>query len=222
MGTSKKMRFLCVEFHCHTFRSKDSLLRPEELVNAARQRGIDRIIVTDHNTITGAREAQALDPELFIMGEEVMTTRGEILAAFVQEEVPPFLSPQETIGRFKEQGAFISVAHPFDEMRRGGWKENDLLEILQFVDAIEVFNSRCMFPSFNRRAKEFAEKHDIPGTVGSDAHAVFELGRSLMRLDQFTGPEELRRVIRSGIPRVKWSPPWFHLLSRYASVCKKV
>jgi hypothetical protein len=48
------------------------------------------------------------------------------------------------------------------------------------------------------------------------------LGRSLMRLDQFTGPEELRRVIRSGIPRVKWSPPWFHLLSRYASVCKKV
>jgi predicted metal-dependent phosphoesterase TrpH len=216
------MQFLHVEFHCHTLHSSDSLTPPEDLVNAARHKGIDRIVVTDHNTIAGAREAQALDPELVIIGEEIMTTRGEILAAFVQEEIPPFLSPQETIRCLKEQGAFISVSHPFDEMRKGGWKESELLEILPFVDAIEVYNSRCMFPSFNRRAKEFAEKHNIPGTVGSDAHAAFEVGRSLMLLEQFTGAEGMRQVIRSGVPRVSWSPPWFHLLSRYASARKKV
>jgi predicted metal-dependent phosphoesterase TrpH len=213
---------LKVEFHCHTFSSKDSLTRPADLIRAARFKGLDHLIITDHNSIAGARAAYQLDPQLVIIGEEIMTTRGEILAAFVQEEIPARLSPQQTIKLLKEQGAFISVSHPFDELREGGWEENELLDILHVVDAIEVFNSRCMLPRFNRRAKEFAERHDIPGTVGSDAHAAFEVGRSVLLLEQFEDAEGLRRVIREGIPRVRWSPPWIHLFSRYASVVKKL
>ena len=210
-----------LEFHCHTHASKDSLTSPADLVSAARRKGIDRVVITDHNSVAGAREAQAIDPELIIVGEEIMTTLGEILAAFVQEEIPSYLTPQETIRRLKEQGAFISVSHPFDELRKGGWAESDLLEILPFVDAIEVYNSRCMFPRFNRRAREFAERHNIAGTVGSDAHAAFEVGRSKLLLDQFEGPEGLRKVIRGAKIQVKWSPWWFHLTSRYASAKKK-
>lgn len=213
---------ISVEFHCHTYASKDSLTRPADLIAMARRKGIDRVIVTDHNSIAGAREAYGIDPELVIVGEEIMTTKGEILAAFVKEEVPPGLTPLETINILKEQGAFISVSHPFDELRKGGWMEHDLLEILPLVDAIEVYNSRCMLPRFNRRAELFAQKHNIAGTVGSDAHAAFEVGRSLLLLDQFTGPDEMRKVIRRGIPKVKWSPPWFHLTSRYASMIKKI
>ena len=213
---------ISVEFHCHTYASKDSLTCPADLIAMARRKGIDRVIVTDHNSIAGAREAYGIDPELVIVGEEIMTTKGEILAAFVKEEVPPDLTPLETINILKEQGAFISVSHPFDELRKGGWMENDLLEILPLVDAIEVYNSRCMLPRFNRRAELFAQKYNIAGTVGSDAHAAFEVGRSLLLLDQFTGPDEMRKVIRKGIPKVKWSPPWFHLTSRYASMIKKI
>lgn len=212
---------LKVEFHCHTIASKDCLTQPRDLVNTCRRKGIDRVIVTDHNTIAGARAAYALDPELVIVGEEIATTRGEILAAFVSEEIPRGLSPDETIRRLKEQGAFISVSHPFDRWRSGGWQEGDLIEILPQVDAIEVYNSRCMLPRFNREAREFAENHNIAGTVGSDAHAAFELGRSLMLLEQFEGPDELRKMIRVGVPRVKWSPPWFHVTSRYASLRKR-
>ena len=213
---------ISVEFHCHTYASKDSLTRPADLIAMARRKGIDRVIVTDHNSIAGAREAYRIDHELVIVGEEIMTTKGEILSAFVKEEVPPGLTPLETINILKEQGAFISVSHPFDELRKGGWMEHDLLEILPLVDAIEVYNSRCMLPRFNHRAELFAQKHNIAGTVGSDAHAAFEVGRSLLLLDQFTGPDEMRRVIRRGIPKVKWSPPWFHLTSRYASMIKKI
>ena len=212
--------FLLVEFHCHTNASKDSLLRPQELIAAARAKGIDRLIVTDHNTIAGARLAQQLDPELVIVGEEIMTTQGEILAAYVSEEIPAGFSPQETIRRLRDQGAFISVSHPFDKMRSGGWLEQDLLEILPLVDAIEVFNSRCMLPRFNREARRFAERHNIPGTVGSDAHAAFEVGRSLMRLEPFEDPDEMRNVIRNGVPLTRWSPPWFHFSSRYATIRK--
>lgn len=212
---------LFVEFHSHTLASADSLLRPADLVAAARRKGIDRVVVTDHNSIAGALEAQRLDPELVIVGEEIMTTRGEILAAYVTEEIPPGLSPSETIRRLREQGAFISVSHPFDRLRKGGWELADLEEIIPFVDAIEVFNSRCMLRRFNAEAGEFALRNGVPGTVGSDAHAAFELGRSLLLVEPFEGPVELRVVIQCGVPQVRWSPPWFHLVSRYASIRKK-
>ncbi len=213
---------LHVEFHCHTEVSPDSLTRPVDLVKAARRKGLDRLIITDHNKIAGALAAQALDPELVIVGEEIMTTRGEILAAFVTEEIPPHLSPAETIQRLKNQGAFISVSHPFDSMRKGGWEEKDLLEIVPFVDAIEVYNSRCMKPNFNHAARKFAEKHNIPGTVGSDAHTAFEVGRSFLELEQFANADELRRVIRKGSPQTRWSLPWIHLTSRYATIRKRL
>jgi predicted metal-dependent phosphoesterase TrpH len=213
---------LRVEFHCHTNFSKDSLTRPRDLVDTCRRKRIDRVVVTDHNTVAGARAAHALDPELVIVGEEIMTTRGEILAAFVSEEIPKGLSPQETIRGLKDQDAFISVSHPFDRWRSGAWQEDDLLEILPQVDAIEVYNSRCMNPRFNREAREFAQKHNIAGTVGSDAHAAFELGRSLMLLEPFEGADELRKVIRTGLSQVRWSPPWVHVTSRYAIIRKKV
>ena len=215
------MDHLCVEFHCHTNASGDSLTSPRELVDTCRRKGIDRVVVTDHNSIAGGRAAQALDPELVIVGEEIMTTRGEILAAFVSEEIPKGLTPEETIRRLKEQGAFISVSHPFDRWRSGGWRETDLLEILPQVDAIEVYNSRCMLPHFNQEARRFAQRHQVAGTVGSDAHAAFELGRSLMVLEPFEGPEGLRRVIRTGTQKMRWSPPWFHFSSRYAVIRKK-
>lgn len=180
------------------------------------------MVVTDHNTVLGARAAQALDPERVILGEEIMTARGELLAAFVTEEIPPLLSPQETIVRLRAQNAFISVSHPFDKWREGGWKEADLLEIIPLVDAIEVYNSRCMNPTFNRRAFEFAREHRLAGTVGSDAHAPFELGRSVLLLEPFEGPDEMRRVIRNAKFETRWSPPWFHLASRYASLRKRI
>jgi len=213
---------LRVEFHCHTVYSKDSLTTPRRLVDTCRRKGIDRVIVTDHNTIAGARACQALDPERVIVGEEILTTRGELLAAFVTGEVPPGLSPLETIERLRGQGAFISVSHPFDVMRRGHWALPDLLEILPLVDAIETFNARCWSPEFNRQALEFARRHGIPGTVGSDAHAAFELGRATLSVPGFTGPDEMRRVIGQGAARTRWSPPWVHLSSRYAVFVKKL
>ena len=151
-----------------------------------------------------------------------MTTRGEILAAFVNEEVPPRLTPQETIRRLRDQGAFISVSHPFDEWRSGGWAEQDLLEITPLVDAIEIYTSRCMDPNSNRLAVAFARKHGLAGTVGSDAHAAIELGRSTLLLEAFGDADGLRRVIPGAASRTTWSPPWFHLISSYARYRKQI
>jgi len=216
------MEYNQVEFHCHTIFSKDSLTQPKHLVDAARQKGLGRVIVTDHNSIAGALQARQIAPELVIVGEEIMTTRGEILAAFLTEEIPAGLTPQETIRRLRVQGAFISVSHPFDTLRKGGWDLPDLLEITPLVDAIETFNARCMNPAFNRRAQDFAHKHGIPGTVGSDAHTVIELGRATLTLESFSDADGLRRVIRQGQAQTRLSSPLIHMTSRFAKIVKKL
>jgi len=214
------MKPLKVEFHCHTIFSKDSLTRPKSLVEAARRKGIDRLIVTDHDSIDGALEAKSYDPELVIVGEEIMTTRGALLAAFVSEEIPAGLEPHEALRRLRAQGAFISVSHPFDTLR--GWKLPHLLEIFPLVDAIETFNARCMDASYNWQAQEFARQHNLASTVGSDAHTLRELDRATLTLPAFTEAEELRRVIRAGVENVRLSSPLIHLTSRYATTVKKL
>ena len=115
---------------------------PAKLLAVCQARGIDRVAITDHNTIEGALEARRLAPQRVIVGEEIMTDRGELLGYFLHERIPPGLSAQETIQRLRDQGAVISVSHPFDSVRAGSWSESDLRQILPLVDAIEVFNAR--------------------------------------------------------------------------------
>ncbi|MDH5508551.1 MAG: PHP domain-containing protein [Anaerolineae bacterium] len=211
---------LRVEFHCHTIYSKDSLTTVENLLGSCQERGIDRVVVTDHNTTAGARRAKQLDPERVIVGEEIMTEQGELLAAFVQQEIPAGLPAMQAVSRLREQGAFISVSHPFDRLRSGHWAQADLLQIAPWVDAIEIFNARCFPPVYNRQAGAFAGRHRLPGTVGSDAHAAFELGRAVMLLPLFDDAESLRIAMKQVKYDVRSSGPWVRLVSRYAVLYK--
>ncbi len=133
-----------LEFHCHTIYSPDSLTKPEALLKACARKGIDRVVVTDHNTIRGALEARKIDPQRVIVGEEIMTQQGELLAAYVQEEVPKGLPALEAIAALRDQGAFISVSHPFDITRRGHarwvrrWRRNGRRRRLRLPLMFEV------------------------------------------------------------------------------------
>ncbi len=213
---------LTIELHSHTEASGDCLMRPADIVRTCRLKGIDRLAVTDHNTIAGALAVHALAPELAIIGEEVMTTQGELLAYFVQETVPPGLSPVETITRLRAQGAAISVSHPFDRLRHGAWQASDLAAILPLVDAIEVFNARCIYPEDNARALAFAVKHAMLGTVGSDAHSHMELGRAVLRVEAAETPADLVAGFTSGQPVTRLSSPLIHFTSRAAKMWKRV
>jgi len=208
-----------VDFHCHTYHSEDSLAKIEDLLKACRRKGVDRLVITDHNSIAGALEAKHMDPERIIVGEEIWTTGGELLACFVREEVPYGLAPLEAIQCLREQGAFISVSHPLDALR--GWDLKSLMEILPHVDALETFNARCMLPRYNRQAQNLARQHNLPGTSGSDAHTPSEIGAATLILEEFTNAEELRQVIRRAIPKNRLSGPWVHFASRRAVKLKK-
>ena len=213
---------LTVDFHCHTSYSKDGITSLETLLATCRRKNIDRVVVTDHNTIQGALLARQMDPDRVIVGEEIMTHAGELLAIFVSAEVPRGLAPQEAIECLREQGAFISVSHPFDALRSGHWEPADLMFILPQLDAIETFNARCLWPGFNRQALAFARQHGLPGTIGSDAHTAFEIGRATLRLPDFHDPESLRAAIRQGQQQGGLSLAWVHLASTYAKAYKRL
>jgi predicted metal-dependent phosphoesterase TrpH len=205
-----------VEFHCHTCYSKDSLVSIDKLRMECLRKGIQRLVVTDHNNIKGAQIAHQLDPMLFIVGEEIMTTGGELLGIFVKENIPARLPPEETIEILRSQGAVISVAHPFDTMRSGHWDMENLISILPKIDAIEVFNSRCIDRQANKLAKEFAEKQQLLVTVGSDSHTLSEVGKSIMHLPDFNDGIDLKKALRTAEFTTRISSPWVHFYSSYA------
>lgn len=212
-----------VDFHVHTIYSPDSLTTPEQLVKTCARKGLDKIAITDHNTIKGALEAKALAPERVIIGEEIMTTAGEILAFFIKEEIPPGMSPKDTIKALQQQDAFISISHPFDRFRKGSWKIQDLLEITPDIDAIETFNARCFLPRDNWKAMTFARQHHVSGTYGSDAHASLEIGNASLFLPPFHNRTTLKLSLEQAFsPPLVLSPPWVHLFSRYAVWKKRI
>ena len=216
-----KDSFLRVEMHCHSASSPDSLASVETMIARARHIGLDKMIITDHNTLRGARKARYLAPDLVIAGEEVLTTRGELLAAFVQEEIPAGLPPLDALRALREQGAFVSVAHPFD-LQRHGWQMEDLEAILPLVDAVEVFNSRCIRQEMNHQARDLALRRGIPGTVGSDAHSLREIGRATLLLPAFSDATELRRALPQARQLVRRSSPMVHLISTFAKGVRRL
>ncbi len=211
------------EFHCHSVYSSDSLVRVEDLIAACKQKNIDKLAITDHNCLDGALRAHALAPQRVIVGEEIQTTQGEILGYFMCEEIPAGLEPLEVIRRLKDQGAFISVAHPFDPNRDAThWQLGTLEAMLPFLDAFETFNARCLRQTYNDQAQIFAQEHGLAGMAGSDAHSIFELGRATMLLADFNNAMELRTALENAQWDVHLSSAAVHLYSVWAKIVKKV
>jgi len=144
-------------------------------VRVARKRALDAIAITDHNTIRGGEEAKKYEANDFkvIVGAEIMTEVGEITGLFLSKEVNSRRF-NDVIDEIRAQGGMIIVPHPFDSLRGAAF--NITGEYACLVDAIEGFNSRCVFQRFNTKAVEFATKYNLPVIGGSDAHYANEIG----------------------------------------------
>lgn len=214
--------WLRADLHCHTVYSKDSLTPLEAVIRACRRKGLQRIAITGHNTIEGALRLRDLAPELVIVGEEIKTTHGEIQAFFIEQRIPPGLSPEETVARVREQGGVVGVSHPLDPTRGEALGEQNLRRIVHLLDCIEVFNARTTFALHNRRAAEFARAHGLPGTAGSDAHTAFEIGRAHVEMPAFDGPASFLEALAKGRVVGRESLPLVHLFSRWATFRKRL
>jgi predicted metal-dependent phosphoesterase TrpH/glycosyltransferase involved in cell wall biosynthesis len=186
-----------VDLHMHTDHSHDCATPVEVLLAEARDRGLGAVAVTDHNEISGAREAAAkADGVKVIVGEEIKTAgQGEVIGLFLSEKISRGMTLEETIAEIKRQGGLVYVPHPFDRLHSVPDYEH-LLAVLDDVDAIEVFNPRVAISEFNEEAVRFAAKYRIPAGAGSDAHVPQGLGSVRIRMRAFDGPEEFLESLR--------------------------
>lgn len=165
------------DMHVHTLHSERcGWMRPERLVEHAKEIGLDGLAVTDHNTIDGAREVFDIvrDEQIelsVIIGEEISTDRGEVLAYFINKEIEPGSFP-EVLSEIRQADGISAIPHPFERIRKGF---RGVEAVMSDVNAIEVLNSRCFF---NREAFDLCLVHKKPMLGGSDAHFYREVGRA--------------------------------------------
>jgi len=214
-------RLLKAEFHCHTYRSSDCLMKPWDLVALCKERGIDCLVVTDHNTIRGALEVKEIAPFAVVIGEEILSTEGEIIGLFLTEEVPRGLSPRDTVRRIRAQGGLVYLPHPFDRLRRSCLSERGRKEIEDEIDIVEVLNARITFPQDVERAARFALKLGAAMANGSDAHIPWEVGRAYVEMPAFTGRDDFLHALQQGYLKGRLSPPWVHLASTTSKWLKR-
>jgi predicted metal-dependent phosphoesterase TrpH len=121
--------------------------------------------------------------------------QGEVIGLFIEEKIPRGMTLQDTIAEIRRQGGLVYVPHPFDRMHSVPDYEH-LLDVVEDVDAIEVFNPRVAFSAFNEEAARFAAKYRIVAGAGSDSHVAQGLGSVKIKMRDFDGPEEFLESLR--------------------------
>jgi glycosyltransferase involved in cell wall biosynthesis len=196
----QEREYVHCDLHMHTDHSPDCATPAELLLETAKAEGLGAIAITDHNEISGAIEAQEIAERVggikVIVAEEVKTAhQGEVIGLFLSERIERGMSMKETIAEIRRQGGLVYVPHPFDRLHSVPDYEH-LLEIVDEIDILEVFNPRVAFSAFNEEAVRFARKYSIVPGAGSDSHVVQGLGSVKIRLRDFDGPQEFLESMR--------------------------
>ena len=183
----------------HTDHSSDCATPVETLLATARDAGLGAIAITDHNEISGAFAAAEIADEFgvkVILAEEVKTAeQGEVIGLFLNEKIERGMTMAETIAEIRRQGGLVYVPHPFDRLHSVPDYEH-LLDIVEEIDILEVFNPRVALTAFNEEAERFAAKYRIVPGAGSDSHVAQGLGSVMIRVHDFDGPEEFLESMR--------------------------
>jgi predicted metal-dependent phosphoesterase TrpH len=195
-----RRKLIDVDLHMHTDHSPDCATPVEVLLETARDRGLGAIAITDHNEVSGALEAREMAGQIdglqVIVAEEVKTAeQGEVIGLFIEEKIPRGLTMGETIAEIRRQGGLVYVPHPFDRLHSVPDYEH-LLEIVEEIDILEVFNPRVALTAFNEEAERFARKYRIVPGAGSDSHVAQGLGSVRVRIHDFEGPQEFLEAMR--------------------------
>lgn len=181
------------DLQLHSSHSPDSFLSVDRLLRTARERDLDGVAITDHDSFAGSRAALDRNPDdlLVVPGMEVGTEYGDVLALGLEEPVESrrFRGVADEVAR---QDGVLVLAHPFR-------KQTEYPDsVLDRVDAVEGLNARSR-PSTNARARGLGTDSQLPTTGSSDAHLWFEVGAGRTTTDRtITDIDDLTAAIRDG------------------------
>ncbi len=192
-----------IDLHVHTANSYDATGKPEEVLAAAREAGLDGIAITEHNSYEKSEVFLSLASRynlVVFVGAEVATRSGHLLV--YSEDIQRWNrytgisnDAQALIDEANSNGGAVVAAHPY---RLGLGFGGVAVKKLQGLAAIEGCNGGNRADD-NRKAQELAHKLGLPCVGGSDAHRLEEIGRCHT---VFTVPVrhilELAAAIRAG------------------------
>lgn len=182
------------DLHIHSkYSTLDSMSEIPDIIETARNIGLNGIAVTDHDVIAGSLEALRYSPKdlLIIPGMEVSSLDGHIVALGVRQKIAPDLPAEETVDKIHDVCGIAIAAHPYDKFRHG---VRDLCYELDF-DAIEI-NGHCLMG--NTKTGKIAKREGKPLTGGSDAHSLNGIGAIATEVEG-NSMEEIFDNIRSGL-----------------------
>ena len=174
---------MLVDLHVHTnISSRCSSVQPEELVERARQLGLDAVCVTEHSTFRGAQ-------------------LGDMIVFGWETNIRYYLFPFEDLKReVQERNGVIIPAHPCRGVADARHRHRDGMDedLLECISAIETHNG-AMTRKSNDEAECIREKYGLFGVGGSDAHHVSHIGRCVTVFeDEIADEVELMEALRSG------------------------
>jgi len=203
------LKSIKIDFHVHSYYSKDAYSSPKEIVKFCKLKGIDGIVLAD-NSMKAVNELKK--EILCIAGCEIKTEFGEILGVFINENIKSNLF-LDVLDEIRKMGGLIGLPHPFDFLRRASVGKN-IIKVLRKIDFIEGINSRCLINRSNKIAQSVCKRFEIPMTAGSDAHLPFEIGNAYT-LFQENDIEEIKKALRKNKVKVygKVSPFYVHFFT---------
>jgi predicted metal-dependent phosphoesterase TrpH len=188
------------------------------LEHVERNTELNVIAVTDHDTLTGAiaaREEASRRNYGFevVMGMEVTTIEGHLLALFIEKPVRCLRPVEQTVEEIHRQGGLCIIPHPFTWLTRGLGLRH-IRRVLAsrdrgvHFDGIEVTNETPAGRQGASRARRM--NHDefaLAEVGGSDAHFLSCVGAGYTEFDG-TSAAELRQSILARTSRgVTVAPP---------------
>jgi hypothetical protein len=210
---------LKADLHIHSTYSKDSIAKPETILAAAADHGIDIIGITDHNTSMGwhvMTEMSKKFPVKVVLGQEMDIYHnnellGQVLCLFLNHPIKGH-DLNSIITQVQNQDALISISHPFSE-NQTEFKAFDFIQNWTDI-AIEVRNGRTYNSHENQMADSLAKQLGTLITAGSDAHTPFEVGNVFMEFEGQT-VDDLKNAIRHKDIQINGKPSsiLFSLLS---------
>ncbi len=196
------------DLHMHSTFSDGLGTIQQILHHVQHQTDLDVIALTDHNIVEGALRARDLWAKNnyrfdFIVGEEISTREGHMLALFIEKRIPPHLSIERSIDLVHEQGGLAIVAHPLNPLFRHSCQREVLDRIFEdndvWLDGIETWNASFCGIYTNRLAMRInREVYGWPEVGNSDAHTIHAIGRGCTWFEGSTA-QDVHATIESGI-----------------------
>ncbi len=196
------------DLHMHSTYS-DGLYTPEQILNhVENSTDLDVIALTDHDAIEGSLRMRDLWQRGnyrfdMVVGEEISTKEGHLLALYIEKLIPPGLSVEKSIDMIHEQGGIAVMAHPLHRLFRHSCQREVMDRIHAskdvWLDGIETWNaSFCGIYANQVAMRVNREVYGLPELGNSDAHTLKAIGSGRTWFDGKTA-EDVRKTIEGGL-----------------------